>query len=189
MIKRNNLEVFLEKIPRCGMSKGFQKILPHIAKQYFNGKSKDQLEISEKNKKYVDPIWRRLEGIKINGLKKVGGVRVFHYKSRMEPQAFADAILEYCMNCKKGLQTKLVNTLKEPKINADFLKKLYRVKKVDEENDAILKRVYKEGEGRDKDDKKMSKKDEEEKQKRIAILKRAAHKPGLYIIILDHVLD
>jgi len=157
MIKRDNLEVFLEKMPRHGMSKGFQKILPYIAKQYFNGKSQNQLEIGEKNRKYIDPVWRRLEGIKINGLKKVGGVRAFHYNDRMEDNAFADTILEYCMNCKKGLQTKLARTIEEPKINANFLKKLYRENKKDSNDKVILKRV--------------------------------AHESGLYIIILDHVLD
>ena len=120
-MEKDNIEVLLEKIPRNGMSKGCQKIFPHIARHYFNPESRltsydgsfDELKsgLKKKNQGYAEEIYKRLESVKLNSLKTASQVmNGRHPRDLAEDYVFAETIMRYCVsftNKKKGLTKNL----------------------------------------------------------------------------------
>ena len=132
MENRNGIETLIEKIPKNGMSKKCQELLPFIGKQYFNEKPAKQLEddLGKKNKGYVEITYRRLDRmldqIKINALKKPCGYSGKHpLDIKDDPALVADIIIKHCIDYKLRLQTKLLEIFKDIGITKSFLDRRY----------------------------------------------------------------
>lgn len=132
MENRNGLEILIGKIPRRGMSRKCQELLPFIGKQYFDGKPLEQLknELNKKSKGYVEITYRRLDWmldqIKINALKKPCGYSGKHpLDIKDDPALVADIIIKHCIDYKLRLQTKLLEISKGTGITKSFLDRRY----------------------------------------------------------------
>jgi len=158
----NSLEILIEKIPRKGMSKKCQRFLPNIVRQYFEDVSLNELKhkLKDKNKGFADLIYRRLEQIKMGGLKKTALFSGKHPNDIKEGAVFAESIINYCMHAGK-LEKELIKSSrkfkKESKINKDFLRKRYI--------------------------------DNEKETKDYHKLNSIAKEPEFYVFIIDNLLD
>ncbi|MCF7910536.1 hypothetical protein K9L16_02585, partial [Candidatus Pacearchaeota archaeon] len=72
MKNNKNLEEFISKISHTGMSAKYQKLLPNILENYFDGKSLEESRerVKEKNRGLVNRTYDLMENLKIYSLKK-----------------------------------------------------------------------------------------------------------------------
>ncbi len=129
--KYSGIEDLIEKLPKNGMSRKCQRLMKGISLRYFKGEPREHAKqnYGEKNRGFVDVVYRRLDHIKEEGLKRVVGFKGGHindYKGEGSVQLFSDAIIDFCIN-RKDLEKKLAETLDRIGVGGDFLKK-YREK-------------------------------------------------------------
>jgi len=96
MKKRDSLEVLINSINPHKRSKRYQKIFPSIVKQYFEGKSLNEVKkLNRKDKKFAIQVYYQLEQIKMNGLKKISGIIGKHPEDLKDDSEFGETIIEY----------------------------------------------------------------------------------------------
>ncbi len=153
-MKKDSLYVLLEGIPRAGMTKKCQELIPYIDKQYFDGKSLDELkeELGKKNRGYAKEIYNRIEQtIKIVSLRKVTPVMGLHPEDVKHRVGFVDTILKYCVSLspkKEKLEKKLIDAIKignkeNDKNLKSFIERRYKEEKPSKGDNYIAKNIGK----------------------------------------------
>ena len=142
----------IEKIPRYGMSKRCQKLLPRITKEYFHGKSLQYLKdkSSKKNKGCIQEIYKRIElTIKELSLDKITPLMGVHREDVKHDVAFVDTILKYCIHFRgpgQKLENKLLDAVKTENKEYNkkfriFIKRRYNEEKSGKEDIGIVKSI------------------------------------------------
>jgi predicted transcriptional regulator len=132
-----NSENLLQKIPKKGISKKGQKLMPLILEEYFKGKSLQSSEkkFGKRNEGHVEEVYKRVESIiKEESLKKITPFMAIHKEDVKYDTAFIDTILKYCIQFrgpKERLERRLLDSLKRydneyDKKTKDFLERRYK---------------------------------------------------------------
>ena len=128
------------RIPKSGMTKKCQELIPYIDEQYLNSKSLDELKegLGKKNRGYAQEIYKRIEStIKITSLRKVAPVMGLHPEDFKHKVGFVEAILRYSVRSspkKEKLEKKLIDAIKTGNRENDknlrsFIKRIYKEEK------------------------------------------------------------
>lgn len=130
MKNNKNLEEFISKISHTGMSAKYQKLLPNILENYFDGKSLEESRerVKEKNRGLVNRTYDLMENLKIYSLKKTSATLSSVIKNPRETVKLGDhffvaAIFE-AMNSNKNSKKKISGFSKKYNLQAfmkDFL--------------------------------------------------------------------
>jgi len=147
MKRKESLNKLVQKIPTSGLSKKNLEVLPDIIEQYLNGNSRAQTtenlekskskKIRQKCSGYVGEIYKRIEYIKLNGLKKMYRFTLIHPNSIQNETQLANAIIEYSIKV-KNLEEKLINNFENPNKIRRFIKRKYKEGKHEKDDIKIL---------------------------------------------------
>lgn len=123
MAKKYNLAILIKKITKEEMPERCQKLLPKISRGYFNRMPIEELEyrLNQEDKKFVPIVYKKLEQIKTNCLKRITPYLAKHPNDVKEDYLFADAIIKYCAPYHK-LKKELWNVFNEVHKNKGKMK-------------------------------------------------------------------
>ena len=141
-----NSSIIKDNIPRNGLTKECQKLIPYVVDRYKEGKSNEDIKrkFRGKNRAYVEEIYKRTElTIKNLSLDKISKRMYLHREDIKHGIGFVDTILRYCVQFKapgEKLEKRLVTDLG---VDNNFLKRRYKDKKYKTDDVYIIKDLEK----------------------------------------------